>query len=210
MKILPVVLGATALSLVLASQAHADVVNITGSLAEPAPGSVVVTYPGGDPTFTGTYDDVTGAFEFTFDTAWSAHLVAFNVYVADSTNNADGTVSAGTVGDAFVSTNSTSCTGSPLICNNLGGATTLYGSTNWDGTTGTVVGSTTSNGITALSTYNINLAPNTGPGPVPPAPPVTPGDPTAVPTLPLYGLGLTILGLLSVAGRHLRSPAKRK
>jgi len=33
---------------------------------------------------------------------------------------------------------------------------------------------------------------------------------TAVPTLPVYGLALTMLGLLLVAGRRLRTSAKRK
>jgi len=33
---------------------------------------------------------------------------------------------------------------------------------------------------------------------------VIPNDPPKIPTMPLYGLGLTILGLLSIAGRRLR------
>lgn len=33
---------------------------------------------------------------------------------------------------------------------------------------------------------------------------------TAVPTMPLYGLGLTILGLLLVVGRHLQNSTRRK
>ena len=49
MKILPAVLSTAALSLVLASQANAASISVTGSLAEPAPGSVVVTYPGATP-----------------------------------------------------------------------------------------------------------------------------------------------------------------
>ena len=106
--------------------------------------------------------------------------------MADSTNNADGTVSAGAVGDALVSTNSTSCVGSPLICGNLGGATTFYDNTTWDGATGTVVGSTTSNGITALSTYNIAVAEV----PVPAA---------------AWLFGSALLGLTGIARRRARS-----
>jgi len=47
-----------------------------------------------------------------------------------------------------------------------------------------------------------------------PPPPVgdidIPNDPPKIPTMPIYGLGLTILGLLSIAGRRLRKSARRK
>jgi hypothetical protein len=43
----------------------------------------------------------------------------------------------------------------------------------------------------------------------PPAPPPPPASATPVPTISAYGLVLTILGLLIVAGRRLRASAKR-
>lgn len=54
-------------------------------------------------------------------------------------------------------------------------------------------------GFDNLNIDIVPLAPVPGPGP---------GPATAIPTIPAYGLALTVLGLLLVAGRRLRTSAK--
>lgn len=104
----------------LATTAHATVYNVTGSLTywhDSVYYSIEVAYPNGIPTFTGTVDDVSGAYNFSFGpfTEHAVHL--FMGPFADITTT--GQVLSG-IGDGVVSKVATvQCVGDAIVCSNL-------------------------------------------------------------------------------------------
>jgi len=139
MKFAPII-AATALATVLSSQASAAIYNITGSGLNPPPaGPAVITYVGGNPTFTGTYDDVANTLNYVWDNTWVTNInVYFGAYVANITTQNNGSVTASTspLPGALTNTNTSTCVGSKLVCGAAGGASTLTGFT-FNGTSGT-------------------------------------------------------------------------
>ena len=115
MKTLPLLLGATALASVVASQTNAATVNVTGELLDPAHG--FITYTAGNPTFSGTFDDVTGAFNFVWDATWVQIVsVGYGFFTGEVTYSNDGSISSGFIGDTVADTNTKTCVGDFFIC----------------------------------------------------------------------------------------------
>jgi len=217
MKNVPVVIAASALYTVLSAQASAAIHNITGSAINPPPqGPAVITYVGGNPTFTGTYDDVANTLTYVWDNTWVTNISVFNgTYVGDVTTQNNGSVAASTspLPGAITNTNTVTCVGSKLVCGASGGATTLSGFT-FNGTGGTFQQSTATSNGPALTNYTFGVAPPTPtptptatptPTPTPPPRPPRPVDPNAIPVMPLSGLVMTGVALVFLARRRLRS-----
>jgi hypothetical protein len=98
-----------------------------------------------------------------------------------------------------------SCTGVALVCGLAGSGTTT--------TTGgdilvldTLTGGNWQTSST-LATGGLTLDVDHSLVPLPP-PPVVPIDPNAIPTMPIYGLGITAIALFGIAARRLRTTRK--
>lgn len=101
-------------ALVATMAADAAVYTVSGSqLSVTAPTSYAITYSGGTPTFTGTFDDATGQFNFTF--ADYTATITSGSYSAVWTVSGQNLALTGT-GDLVRSYGSQSCVGDAQAC----------------------------------------------------------------------------------------------
>lgn len=147
--------AAAAVLAVAAGQASAATINVTGSMTDWDTTPATTTYPTtGAPAFTGTYDDVSGAFNFSF-TDFEAHVDVFGLYIADIATTGQTLAAGSGAGASLVTkTGSSICTGSSVICDDQPTADIfLDGANTWNGTTGTMSTTQATAGGVSLATY---------------------------------------------------------
>jgi len=199
-------LTASAASLLLASGSYAAAIDVTIDIAGTVSGVDTGTVSGSG---TGTYDDVTGELSFqssvTTATGFTGATIVSDVQILGLAGISTA------VSCTYLSGMLNICTGTPPLLPDplpigVPAATTyvtnnLFAGTN-DGN-GEIASSVSNSGVVVDITYTVS-ADSTPPGAPGDGELVIPNDPPKIPTMPIYGLGLTVLGLLTIAGRRLR------
>lgn len=198
---LALVVAATSVATLMATQ----VVAAPTGAAMTYSSSIVITGIAdgtGSGTGTASFDD-SGTLTIDAETFTTIPAFSASATVTSSTVY-NGSISGSTwTGDGTTSVSTLSCAGDALICDSLGVLPTLnvpdtYPVFSVDTESGGNWPAAVPNGLVTVNSDN-TLTPV----------PVIMGDPTAVPTLPIYGLGLTIAALLGAAARGLRLAEKR-
>lgn len=200
---LPLVVTAASVAALLSAQTYASP---TGQPMNYSSTIVITGLAAGDGSASGSgvFDD-SGTLTLAADTitnipslSATATVSTSTVYhgsISGSTWTSNGTTTVTTIG----------CTGSPLVCGNVTpgtapGTTTVFSA---DINTGGNWNSVTPFGPVTLTAANTMTPVASGGG-------STPGDPNAIPTMPIYALGLTIFALFGAGARYLRSGLKRR
>jgi hypothetical protein len=207
MNKLPAVITAASVAALMATQVVADPTGATMNFNS----SIVITGLAagtGSGTGSGVFDS-NGTLTIVANTF--TNIPAFTATATVTTSTVyNGSISGTTwTSDGTTLVNTISCGGanSALICSQLmigtaPGTTTVFSADINLGNANYQTVTLQSGGAVTLTAQN-SLAPVPG-GVVPP------GDPNAIPTMPVYGLGLTIVALLGAAARRLPGLRKRE
>lgn len=200
---LPMVVTAASVAALMAAHTYAS------PTGEPMNYSSTIVISGiaagdGSASGTGVFDD-SGTLTLVADTITNIPSFMASATVSTSTVY-HGSISGSTwTSDGTTTVTTTGCTGSALVCGNAA--------------IGTVPGTTTVFSVNINTGGNWNSATPFGPVTLTAANTMTPtasgggstvGDPNAIPTMPIYALGLTIVALFGAAARYLRSGLKRQ